>query len=83
MYLGASQVVDKTSFLDSPPQNRSALLSSLSLLTIGPNPTFLGSTRSLTPEGGEPSYASVYPVRAHNQYFGKSGWPRVRGHSRE
>lgn len=50
MYRGASQVADKTSFLDSPPEIRSALLSSLSLLTIGSNPGFLGSTQSLTPE---------------------------------
>ena len=83
MCRGASQVADKTSFLDSPPQNRSVLLSSLSLLTIGSKPGFLGSTRSLTLEGGESTYASVYPVRAHNPYLGKSGWPRVRGHLRE
>jgi len=83
MYRGASQVADKTSLLDSPPQIRSALLSFLPLLAIGSNRGLLGSTRSLTPEGGESTYASVYPVRAHNQYLGKSGWPRVRGHLRE
>lgn len=49
MYRGARHVADKTSFLDSPPQIRSALLSFLSLLTIGSNPGFLVSTRSLTP----------------------------------
>lgn len=49
MYPGASRLADKTSFLDSPPQIRSALLSLLSLLTIGSNPGFLGPIRSHTP----------------------------------
>jgi hypothetical protein len=57
MYTCASQATDKTPFLDSLPQFRSALLSFLSALTIGSNYSHLGFYMVAFLLRSEPTYA--------------------------